>query len=297
MPIRITKASDPIEVKQITAVIYAAPGLGKTSTAFTAEAPLLFDFDKGAYRSQFRKDSVQIANWVDIDEMTEADLAPFKTVAIDTVGRALDSLTAHLTAKNPKFKGYGGALTLQGYGALKSSFIGWLKLLHSFGKDVVLIAHSDEQRNGDDLIERLDVQGGSKNEIYKSADAMGRLYLVSGKRMLNFSPSDTAFGKNPAQFAPLPVPSFDEQPDFLAGVIRQIKTALNESSAEATALQVVLDEYRQTFSELTTAKEFTEKVIELSKAEPPVKALLIAVAKDKGFLFDKASKGFKAAAA
>jgi hypothetical protein len=48
-------------------------------------------------------------------------------------------------------------------------------MLNSFGKDVVLIAHMDEQRNGDDIIERLDVQGGSKGEIYKAADAMGRV--------------------------------------------------------------------------------------------------------------------------
>jgi hypothetical protein len=268
--------------------------LGKTSLAFTAASPILFDFDGGAYRSGFRKDSVQIGAWSDVEAMTEADFAPFKTVAVDTVGRALDTLTAHLIAKNPKFKGYGGALTLQGYGALKSSFIGWLKLLHSFGKDVILIAHMDEQRDGDNVIERLDVQGGSKNEIYKSADAMGRLYLVGGKRTLNFSPSDTSFGKNPAQLAPLLVPDFNENPQFFAGIIETIKDRLNTSSAESVAEQARLREMREGFDFYTEAAQFTAMALKQAEKKAPAveKALLIASAKAKGFKYDTKVKGF-----
>jgi len=294
--IHITKADDAIEVKQITIALYAPPGTGKTSTAFTATAPLLFDFDSGAYRSQFRKDTVQIGSWSEVEAMTEDDFASYKTVAVDTIGRALDALTAHLIAKNPKFKGYGGALTLQGYGALKSSFIGWLKLLHSFGKDVILIAHMDEQRDGDNTIERLDVQGGSKNEIYKSADAMGRIQLVAGKKFLNFNPSDTAFGKNPAQLSAIPIPDFHDEPEWFGTVIERIKTALNESSATASAKQFILEEFRKTFAGLNTVQDFNAKVVELGNADPAVKKLLVAAGTAKGYQFDGKSKSFKAAA-
>ena len=135
--------------------------------------------------------------------ITAEDLAEFKTVVVDTAGRALDVLSADIIRRNAKM-GRGGALTLQGYGQLKSEFTAWLKMVKSMGKDVVLIAHSSEDKSGDDLIERLDVQGGSKGEIYKSADAMGRLNMINGKRILNFNPSDTSFGKNPR---PTPGPS------------------------------------------------------------------------------------------
>jgi hypothetical protein len=118
-------------------------------------------------------------------------------VVIDTAGRALDALTADIIRRNPK-AGRGGALTLQGYGTLKAEFVAWVKSVNAIGKDVVLIAHMDEQRNGDEIIERLDVQGGSKGEIYKAADAMGRIAIRDGKRMLMFSPTDACFGKNPA---------------------------------------------------------------------------------------------------
>src|SRR6185312_2772849 len=149
--------------------------------------------------------TVLVTAWGDVSSITAEDLAPFKTVIVDTAGRALDSITADIIRTDPK--GHkNGALTLPGYGVLKTRFTTFLKLLNSFGKDVVLIAHMDEQRNGDDIIERLDVQGGSKGEIYKAADAMGRLVISNGKRQLRFSPTDAAFGKNPGQLEPLDVP-------------------------------------------------------------------------------------------
>ncbi|RVG82346.1 ATP-binding protein, partial [Sinorhizobium meliloti] len=202
MALKITRASDPITVDRLNMVIYGPPGIAKTSLAFTAEAPLLLDFDNGSHRAANRKDVVRVTSWADITNIDAGDLEPFKTIVVDTAGRALDSLSVDIIKANPKH-GRGGALTLQGFGELKSRFGAFLKLLNSFGKDVVLIAHMDEQRSGDDVIERLDVQGGSKGEIYKTADAMGRLIIENKHRWLLFSPTDAAFGKNPGQLDPL----------------------------------------------------------------------------------------------
>lgn len=298
--ITITKATDPIIVKQLTMVFYAPPGAGKTSLGFTAESPLLLDFDRGAYRSQFRGDTVQVESWDAVDTMTASDLAAYKTVVVDTAGRALDALTSSLIANNPKLKGYGGALSLQGYGALKTSFIGWMKLLHSFGKDVVLLAHMDEQRSGDEIVERLDVQGGSKGEIYKCADAMARIQIISGgRRVLNFNPSDTAYGKNPAQLPALSIPGYKDEPRFLAGVIAEIKKMLNAASEAGLAEQARMTELRESFEFMSDATGFTAKAAEqtMKKAPAADKALLIAAARRKGFVYDRPSKAFVAAEA
>lgn len=292
MALKITKASDPITVDRLTVCLYGPPGIGKTSTAFTAATPILLDFDHGAHRSGNRGDTVQVSSWGDVEQIDASDLAGYSTVIVDTAGRALDTLTAHLIANNSKFKGYGGALTLQGYGALKSAFTGWLKLLNSFGKDVVLIAHSDEQRNGDDVIERLDVQGGSKNEIYKAVDAMGRLAVSGGKRTLNFDPSSAAYGKNPGRLEPLDVPSFAGGSDFLAGVIDQIKDTLNAESDVMREARERLESVKAEFSEMTTADEFNAKVKKLASAEPDIKALLVKCAQSAGLDFDKKTKTF-----
>ncbi len=250
MALRIIRSTDPITVTRLNVCIYAAPGLGKTSISFTADKPLLLDFDRGAHRSANRKDTVQVERWEDVAHITADDLADFNTVVVDTAGRALDTLTPDIIRRNPKM-GRGGSLTLQGFGQLKSEFVAWLKHLNSLGKDVVLIAHMDEQRNGDEIIERLDVQGGSKGEIYKAADAMGRLSIRDGKRMLNFSPTDASFGKNPGQLEPLEVPHPERDPQFLARVIQQIKDRLNAMTEEQREAQAALEKWR----ERTTAAE------------------------------------------
>ena len=299
MTLRITKAADPIEVKNITMCLYSVPGIGKTSAGFTADKPVLLDFDKGSYRAANRRDSVQVEQWSDVTAITADDLKPYRTVVVDTAGRALDCLTAHIIRENPKF-GRGGALTLQGYGELKSVFVSWTKLVRSFGLDVVLLSHSDEQRSGDDVNERLDIQGGSKNEIYKASDCMGRLYLRGGKRTLNFSPSDTAFGKNPAQIEPIEVPPFTEVPDFLAGVIAQVKMSLNRMSAEQTEASTLLADWKTKIDDASETVEFND-LLPLCKEAPAivrdnVKRQLMKAAKSKGLTFDKGQGVFTVAA-
>ena len=293
--LKITKAADPIEVKNITVCVYAVPGVGKTSLGFTADKPLLLDFDRGSYRAKNRGDVVQIDRWADVISITADDLKDYKTLVVDTAGRALDCLSAHIIAGNPKM-GRGGALTLQGYGELKSTFVGWTKLVRSFGLDIVLLCHSDEQRSGDELIERLDMQGGSKNEVYKAADVMGRIYLANGKRVLNFSPTDTAFGKNPAQFAPIEVPDYVTTPDFMAGVIASTKAALNTLSATQTAVAATLGEWKTRIDAAASVTDFDALLAPCKEAAPAVKEnvwrLLIKAAKGKGFAFNRTSGAF-----
>lgn len=286
MTLRITKASDPIRVERINVCIYGQPGAGKSSLAFTADAPLLLDFDQGAHRAANRKDTVRVQAWADVAEMTADDLEPYRTVIVDTAGRALDVLTADIIRRNPK-AGRGGALTLQGYGTLKAEFIAWLKMLNGFGKDVVLVAHMDEQRNGDDIIERLDVQGGSKGEIYKAADAMGRVSVKGGARMLNFNPTEAAFGKNPGQLDALPIPHPDKDPAFLAGVIQAIKDKLNALTDEQSKQQQAVEQWRETITSMEGVEDFNKALPVVKHETKAVQAVLAHAATMRGYTWDK----------
>lgn len=286
MALRIIRSTDPITVSRLNLCIYAAPGFGKTSISFTADRPLLLDFDRGAHRAANRKDTVQVDRWEDVASITADDLADFNTVVVDTAGRALDVLTADIIRRNPK-AGRGGALTLQGYGTLKAEFVAWLKHLNSLGKDVVLIAHMDEQRNGDEIIERLDVQGGSKGEIYKAADAMGRLSIRDGKRMLNFSPTDSQFGKNPGQLDPLEVPHPERAPEFLAGVIQQIKDKLNAMTEEQREAQAALEKWRTNLADVEDADGINGLLDAAKSSSRAAQILLHDRATALGLTFDK----------
>jgi hypothetical protein len=293
MALKITRASDPVTVDRLNMVIYGPPGISKTSVAFTADAPLLLDFDNGSHRAVNRKDAVRVSDWSDVASITPDDLAPFKTVIMDTAGRALDALTVDIIRANPKH-GRGGALTLQGYGELRARFVAFLKLLNSFGKDVVLIAHMDEQRSGDEVIERLDVQGGSKNEIYKAADAMGRLVLDGGKRWLRFSPTDAAFGKNPGQLEPLQVPHFTDPSfsNFLGWVIQKTKDRLNELSEEQKAALAEQQWFGETLLTVHDANGINDLIERATKGGQACKAMVAARAKELGLVYSKVKGAF-----
>lgn len=301
MALRIIRESDPIEVTQLSVCIYSVPGIGKTSTGFTADDPFLLDFDKGAYRSRNRRDCGRPESWEDVCDI-EADVRPFKTIIVDTAGRALDLLTSDIIKQEPKL-GRGGALTLQGYGVLRNRFVSWLKQVKSLGKDPIMLVHSDEQKKGDETVERLDVQGGSKNEIYKSADVMGRLFTRDGERYLNFNPTDTNFGKNPVQLSELKVPDFSLEPNWLGGVIRDIKAKLNAQTELQMAAAAFLEGWRTKLEAITDPMDFTLAIEDLKSTDCSeaqrgvVKRLIHDKAVAKGFAFDKTAKSYVVKAA
>jgi hypothetical protein len=287
MALRIVKAEEPIKVERINLCLYGVPGIGKSTTAFTAENPLLLDFDRGSYRAANRRDIVQITAWSDVSAMTQEDLAPYSTIVIDTAGRALDFLSTAIMNTDPKMRNRSGGLSLPGFGALKSQFGSWLKQLNMFGKDVILVAHMDEQKNGDDIIERLDVQGGSKAEIYKSVDAMGRLFVKGGKRVIDFSPREGSFGKNPAQLPELEIPNIADNPRFLAETIAKIKAHLNEFSEEQKVALKAIEEWSDAVDGYTKVEEFNKNLTAIKTAPKMAQKKFAEAAAAKGFDFDK----------
>jgi hypothetical protein len=299
MALKIHRAADPIEVTQIKMLVYGQPGIGKSSFGFTADAPLTLDFDDGARRSSFRQDIVQIGSWEDANSITAEDLKPYKTIVVDTVGRALDFIAASVVADNPKLGSKTGGLSLQGYGALKASFTSWLARLNTLGKDVVMIAHDKETTNERDVkIVRPDVTGGSYNEIFKLADSVGYMFADGKKRVIDFNPTENYVGKNPAQFELIQVPDYMKEPRFAADLIGKIKGALGSISEESRKVVEAVTKFRADVDSLTTTEELTALIDGVNAFEEPLKSQCKFVMNERvkalGFEFDKASKSFKA---
>lgn len=298
MGLKITKASDPIEVKNVVVCIHGDPGIGKTSLAFTAEKPLCLAFDKGVYRSGNRGDCVQVESWTDVARLGAADVAGYSTIVVDTAGRALDCLAGSLIAEDPKNANRNGGLSLPGFGVMKSVFRGWLMDVQAMGLDVVLVCHSKEERRGDELITRLDMQGASKDEVYKESDLMGAEYMERGKRTLNFSPTDVAFGKNPGQLPLATVPDFGapENRKFLAGLIAQTKAALNKQSAESTKVAATLGEWAERIGKAESCADFDALTVAGKELPDDVRKnvgrMVAKAAKAKGLAYNKATGAF-----
>ena len=162
--VRIVPAGTPAEIDRMVVVVYGQPGVGKTALASTAHNPVVLDFENGVHRSNMSPARVHVERWGDIAKLSAEDLEGYQTVVVDTIASAQDLLIEHMSAQNPKITSQYGALTLKGYGEMGGAFVQWTKSLLALKKDIVILAHSDEQQRGDDTVERVDTRGALRDE-------------------------------------------------------------------------------------------------------------------------------------
>lgn len=293
MALNITTAAEVIQVEHVCFTIYSQPGLGKTTLAFTAANPLLLDFDKGAYRAVDRKDVVQVTNWSDVADMTLNDLEGYDTIIIDTVGKALEVMAADIIASSRRFA-YGDALNQQGWGQLGIKFRTFLAKLKRFGKDVILIAHMDEKTDGEGIKERLSIQGGSKNLVLTDSDVIARISVYNNERHLMFSPTETSFGKDPANLRDVVIPAAQsgKLDGFLAETITSIKEGLNSLSAAQVERKLEVDWFTDRLPEVKDPEGINELLGRAKKAGKDVSMMLVSRAEEIGLIYDPDAKQY-----
>lgn len=295
MAIQVVRAEDELRVEHLVSVVYATPGLGKSSLGFTASKPILFDFDRGAHRAANRKDIVRVDTWANsIAPIEDEDLKPYDTAIVDTAGRCIEFLSDFIMQRDKGLRRKDGSLTIQGYGVLKTEFGRWIAWLRRQSLDVVLLAHVQESGDGENQKERIDVTGGSKNEIYKMADLMGTIRIAGGQRVVEFDPTEATFGKNPAGFATTVFPNPAKDPELLATLIEKTKEAINEMSDEQRVEYQRQTDLRNAFSEYASADQFNKTVTAMQEANADRvdKSILMDAAKAKGILWDREDSRF-----
>jgi len=255
----IVKATEKLPIGPIVITIYGAPGTGKSTLAMSAHKCLLVDFDRGAHRSQFRSDVVIPQFWDEACDLLNSDLAGYETIAVDTVGTALDMLTTHIIGVNSRMGKPSGGLTLPGWGELKAEFTSWIKKLRSLGKNVIFICHDKEDKRGDELYVRPDIQGGSYGEIFKVSDAIGYLKTQGSHTVIDFSPHEDSIGKNPGVLDQLQIGDFNEadSADTLEQIIEACKLTMGDISNRVIADAAILAEFTNNLSTITEPADAT----------------------------------------
>lgn len=300
MSLNIRKSNDPIIIEQLVLLFYGDPGVGKTTLGFSAESPLLLDFDRGAHRSAFRGDTVQISDWNDIRSMSADDLKSYKTLVIDTVGKCLDALARDIMSKNAKMRGIGGALSLQGYGALASGFSGWLSEVKAMGKDVVMIAHSKEESSGEETVMRPALLGKkSLDTIFQDSDVIGFIHVSNGRPTIEMGYGDGWFSKAPPAIGARQISDRAQDPDgtFLADLIEEVKGILNEQSAESKALADLVSDFSKQIAKVNTPEAMTKMLakvnaIEDKRAITQLKPVMAKHVKKAGYTFVPEKEAF-----
>lgn len=303
MALNIVTSAQPLQIDHLITFIYGDPGVWKTSLAFTAKNPILFDFDKGAYRAGNRKDTVQIQSWSEVANISKDDLNGYDTIIIDTAGRVLDMITDDLKRDAKNIRRGSNELSMQGYGKLGGIFTNWLKMLRNMGKDIIILAHSAEDKDGEKVIKRPDMVGGSKKEVYKVADMMGYMTVVPGvngeERKILFTPNSSYFAKDSGQIGDVTVLPVTANPTQLADIIQATKDRINNMSAEQMAyvkgLQA-LDELRGELVGVETVEQLNDLKSDLDETSPMIKQMkadIWSTAQGLGFTYNKATEKFE----
>lgn len=279
MALNIITPAQPIVVNAIKVYFYGDPGMYKTTLGMTANKPLVIDADKGAYRTgaNRRGDVVVAESWMDIANITEADLAPYNTVVFDTIGRVLDLIKSHLANNNKNTKS-DGSLKLNVQGVANNMFSLFVNKLIGFGKDVIFIAHATEDKNDTLTLVRPDLGGKNRQEIYRLADAMA--YLAeetdsrgNSNRVLKFKGGEGFHTKDSGNLGNVIVPDLrkPENSQFMANLIQATKDHLNTLTPEqqqTMKLQMEWEQWQKSCSEAQYPSEFNVLLEGLDQQHP-----------------------------
>jgi len=239
---KIIEETEKLIVESIICVIFGEPGIGKTSLAFTSESPVLEDYDGGIGRAVNRKTAVTFDKWEDAVQFHnsgELEKMGVKTIVIDTAGSLLDNyMGQYVIADNNKNGRSGGQLSLQGYGALKSTFSQFINWAKAQKKDIVLVCHSEQFKEGDNTKYRPKMTGGSYEILIANADMVGYMKSINNKRTIDFNPNDEHIGKNTAEFPVIEIPHYasEENSNFMGKMIQDTKNkmmSLSESQQKS----------------------------------------------------------------
>jgi hypothetical protein len=293
----IRKASDPVEVNSVRVLIYGPPGVGKTAFSFTAPDALLIDSDGGIRRldPKLRGDNVPVKSWADIVGVLSLDLSSYKTLIIDTAGRALDYLASDIIATNPAM-GYMGALTQKGFGVLKSRFSSFCSTAAILGKNLVFVAHDKETRTDDGLaVSRPDIIGGSLANIMREMDLVGYMSTdVNGVRSVSFDSTDKHYGKNTAELEPRLLTDTIKLSDIFERFrAREQKRA--ETFIEYEKLLSIIKEKVNSITTPELADQISKELAELTPiwdSKLHARTLLLEKVKSLWLSYDKASGKF-----
>lgn len=296
---QIRKGSE-VTIKNIVITIYGQPDSGKTTLGLSAENPLLLDFDGLLYKAKNKdtKDIVSIGNWRDVAEIKNNDYASYSTIVIDTCGKALDYLIQSIIDENPRLAQKNGALTLQGYGILKSIFTQWLRRLLTMGKDVILLCHVKENIENESRIFRPSVVGGSLDEIMTVSTLVGFLHFIDKNRVLDFTPCESWYGKNSAEFDSLVLPHYSQSDSYMGEIIAQAKEKINMKDMQQHETTIELKQHFKNISELFDVDDLNEYAKKLSGIhkqiiKKQIWSKMLEKAESLGIEFDKESKLFK----
>jgi len=263
--------------KHFSAIIYGAPGVGKTTLALSAPKPLLIDFDGGVSRvkAYHRCLALVCQNYDEVlRDITDDAVKDCETIVVDTGGSFISYLQEWAMRQNPATnRQKNGAISLKGFGAVKQEFQHFSSLIRdTMQKNVIFVFHSEETKDKDgNPMQRLLCEGAAKNIVWQPCDFGGYLQMIGSDRVLSLSPTQEFFAKGCYGLSGnIPVPSIGDtdKNDFLT---RLFDKARENIKSEADIYAPIREKYENA---MTAAKGIVSAVESAEDATSAISALL-----------------------
>ena len=185
--------------KKIRMLIAGYPGIGKSTLALSAPNPLHIDVDFGIDRIEprYRKPYIQPASYDEIlEDLTPTNVADFDTLVFDTGGKLISLMSLWAIKKDPKYGQRDGSLSLKGYGFAGKEFVRLMDYcFYELQKNIVIIFHAIEEKDGDNTRLRIKVEGQTKNNVWEPMDLGGFVEIQGNDRTIGFSNCERYFAK------------------------------------------------------------------------------------------------------
>ena len=185
--------------KKIRMLIAGYPGIGKSTLALSAPNPLHIDVDFGIDRIEprYRKAYIQPRSYDEIlEDLTPINVQDFDTLVFDTGGKLISLMSLWAIKKDPKYGQRDGSLSRKGYGFVGKEFVRLMDFcFYELQKNIVIVFHATEEKDGDNTRLRIKVEGQTKNNVWEPMDLGGFVEIYGNDRTIGFSNCERYFAK------------------------------------------------------------------------------------------------------
>jgi phage nucleotide-binding protein len=286
--------TEPMEIKNISMVIFGQAGTGKTSIAYSSKNPIMIDCDGGSVGTGFRNGETltEIASYSEIVDYNNSNFDKYDTIIIDSLGK-LCSLMIEGIARN--FKTRNGTLTQEGWGEFARIFITFVNRMNMTGKDVIYVAHDKNDGTQEAPYIRPDMGGKTPyNYLIREVDMIGMVYVNDlNKNIIDFTPTSSHVGKDRSEIGKLEIPHLSDKPNFIGEIFDTIKDNIGKVSAQATIMKAEQEKELKAFTKKLEKCETLEEFNAYISKNAVHNRKMRDVAQSKGWEFDTETKLFQ----